>query len=230
MRPRVLKYDPQMVPVLAESLDAPAIRAEFLNEQALRDRFSTQLPWVPEITDESRLSIAYRDTYEKRIAGVLVPLVKHQNELRVLLTQRAAHLNDHAGQISFPGGRKEDSDADIRQTALREAYEEIGLPSEKVEVLGYLPDYHTITGYQVTPVVGIVTLEEPLTPDRNEVDEIFAVPLTFLMNPANHQIRQRQTQEGVRTFYAMPFENYFIWGATAGMLRNLYHFLKASQP
>jgi 8-oxo-dGTP pyrophosphatase MutT (NUDIX family) len=230
MRPRVPKYDPQLVPILVPALDAPAVDPKFLNEKSLRHRFTNPIEWSPELTDESRMSIAYRETYEKRIAGVLVPLLKVNDEIHVLLTQRAAHLNDHAGQISFPGGRREDDDLDIRVTALREAHEEIGLNPAHVEVLGALPDYHTITGYQVTPVVGIVNEASTFAPDTNEVDEIFMVPLAFLMNPANHQIRQRVTEEGSRTFYAMPYENRFIWGATAGMLRNLYHFLRASQP
>ncbi|SMC33551.1 CoA pyrophosphatase [Polynucleobacter kasalickyi] len=228
MRPRVPKYDPQLVPILVPSLDTPAIDEKFLNESALRQRFTKHFEWAPELTDESRMSIAYLDTYEKRIAGVLVPLVNMNDEIHVLLTQRAAHLNDHAGQISFPGGRKEDADLDIQVTALREAHEEIGLHPTHVEILGALPDYHTITGYQVTPVVGIVKQASTFASDTNEVDEIFMVPLAFLMNPANHQIRQRTTEEGSRTFYAMPYENRFIWGATAGMLRNLYHFLRAA--
>jgi 8-oxo-dGTP pyrophosphatase MutT (NUDIX family) len=230
MRPRVPKYDPQLVPILVPSLDTPAINENSLNELALRKRFTTSMDWTPELTDESRMSIAYLDTYEKRIAGVLVPLLNMNDEIHVLLTQRAAHLNDHAGQISFPGGRKEETDIDIQGTALREAYEEVGLHPSCVEILGSLPDYHTITGYQVTPVVGIISELGSFAPDTNEVDEIFMVPLAFLMNPANHQIRQRTTEEGSRTFYAMPYENRFIWGATAGMLRNLYHFLRASQP
>ena len=229
MRPRVPKYDPQMVPILVPSLDAPAISHEYLNEQAIRHRFTQEMSWTPEITDESRLSIAYSDTYEKRIAGVLIPLIRTDHELRVLLTQRAAHLKDHAGQISFPGGRKEVADPDILATALREAYEEIGLASHRVDILGSLPDYHTVTGYQVTPVVAIVSEEGSLTHDPNEVDAIFSVPLAFLMNPANHQIRQRDSEDGTRTFYAMPYEDRFIWGATAGMLRNLYHYLNATQ-
>lgn len=229
MRPRVPKYDPQLVPILVPSLDTPAIDEKFLNESALRDRFTNHVEWVPELTDESRLSIGYLDTYEKRIAGVLVPLLNIDEQIHVLLTKRAAHLNDHAGQISFPGGRKEDFDSDIQITALREAKEEIGLNPSNVEVLGSLPDYHTITGYQVTPVVGMVSQLKDFSPDTNEVDEIFMVPLAFLMNPANHQIRQRTTEDGSRTFYAMPYENRFIWGATAGMLRNLYHFLRAPQ-
>jgi 8-oxo-dGTP pyrophosphatase MutT (NUDIX family) len=166
-------------------------------------------------------------TSGKRIAAVLIPIVLQENHLSVLLTKRAEHLQDHAGQISFPGGRKEESDQTLQHTALREAHEEIGLAHHHVEPLGHLPDYFTVTGYQVTPIVGLVSSVEELVPDTNEVAEIFQVPLAFLMDPANHQIREWEGPNGRRRFYAMPYESKFIWGATAGMLRNLYHFLRA---
>jgi 8-oxo-dGTP pyrophosphatase MutT (NUDIX family) len=209
------------------SLDAPPVSNEILNPFGLRERFSKEKVWNPEVTDESRKSLEYKPGMGKRIAAVLIPIVQHEDQLRVILTQRAAHLNDHGGQISFPGGRKEDTDPNIEHTALREAHEEIGLPHSRVETLGHLPDYFTITGYQVTPVVSLVTSSHDLVPDTNEVAEIFEVPLSFLMNPANHQIREWIGPEGRRRFYAMPYESKFIWGATAGMLRNLYHFLSA---
>jgi 8-oxo-dGTP pyrophosphatase MutT (NUDIX family) len=183
--------------------------------------------WSPEITDESRQSMEYSPGKGKKIAAVLIPIVLKQSGLTVILTQRAAHLNDHAGQISFPGGRYEESDQNIEHTAIREAHEEIGLHPSKIETLGHLPDYLTITGYQVTPVVSLVSSSENLVPDKNEVADIFEVPLSFLMNPANHQIRRWVGPNGTRRFYAMPYESKFIWGATAGMIRNLYHFLSA---
>ncbi len=227
MQQRILKFDPQLVPIEQAYLEAPAVRMDILHPQGLRDRFLQSKTWTPEVTDESRQSYEYSKGKGKRIAAVLIPIVQYENHLSVLFTQRADHLHSHAGQISFPGGRKEESDVDIKHTALREAQEEIGLPFSRVEHLGHLPDYLTITGYQVTPIVGLVSSTDGLVADANEVSDIFEVPLSFLMNPANHQIREHIAPEYTRRFYAMPYQSKFIWGATAGMLRNLYHFLSA---
>jgi 8-oxo-dGTP pyrophosphatase MutT (NUDIX family) len=161
---------------------------------------------------------------------VLVPLIVRDQGMSVLLTQRTAHLHDHAGQISFPGGRVEEEDPTPVATALRETFEEIGLAPEAVDVIGALPQYVTATGYLVTPVVGLIEREFSLALDEFEVAEAFEVPLTFLMDPANHQRRRIELGAVARTFYAMPFtaaRRYFIWGATAAMLRNFYHFLRA---
>jgi 8-oxo-dGTP pyrophosphatase MutT (NUDIX family) len=228
---RVPLFDPQAVPISAILSDAPAVDLSRLHEQAIRERFSREAIWTPEVTDESRLALASAGAKQRfgsdqlTSAAVLVPLVRSESGLNVLLTQRTDHLNDHAGQISFPGGRAEESDADALATALREAEEEVGLSSSFVEYIGDLPDYLTITGYRVTPVVGIVHAEATYKPDPFEVADIFQVPLHFLMNPANHQLREWEGPGGRRRFYAMPYEQRFIWGATAGMLRNLYHFL-----
>jgi 8-oxo-dGTP pyrophosphatase MutT (NUDIX family) len=164
-------------------------------------------------------------------------MVHTHGGLRVLLTQRTDHLRQHAGQISFPGGKTEPTDADAAATALREAEEEVGLPRRRVQVIGHMPPYTTITGYVVTPVVGLVA--EPfdlseLVIDRSEVAEAFAVPLHFLMNPANHRRHVFEFEGGQRQFLSMPWHGpgeggvpreYFIWGATAAMLRNLYRLL-----
>ncbi|MFZ5557850.1 MAG: CoA pyrophosphatase [Pseudomonadota bacterium] len=154
-------------------------------------------------------------------AAVLVPLVQRSRGLQVLLTQRTAHLNDHAGQVSFPGGRVDPGDASREATALREAEEEIGLPRERIEVLGCLPEYHTVTGFSVTPVVGYVEPPFDLRLDAFEVADVFEVPLAFLMDPANHQRHAFVYQGRRRSYYAMPYEGRFIWGATAAMLLNL---------
>lgn len=158
-------------------------------------------------------------------AAVLVPLVNRPSGLQVLLTQRTAHLNDHAGQISFPGGRVDAGDVDRIDTALREAEEETGLPRTRVEVLGFLPDYDIMTGFRVTPVVGWVEPPFPLAPDPFEVAEIFEVPLNFLLDPANHRRNSRTVDDCTRHFYSMPWEGRNIWGATAGMLHSLYRLL-----
>jgi 8-oxo-dGTP pyrophosphatase MutT (NUDIX family) len=158
---------------------------------------------------------------------VLMPLIMQGDGLQVLLTQRTEHLHDHAGQISFPGGRMEERDESMIDTALRESEEEIGLSRAHIDVIGTLPEYLTVSGYRVTPVVALVRPVARYQPDPYEVADVFEVPLQFLMNPANHEIRVWQSQEGARRFYAIPYAERFIWGATAGMLRNLYHLLKA---
>lgn len=166
-------------------------------------------------------------------AAVLMPLVQRPEGLNVLLTQRTAHLHDHSGQISFPGGRCEPEDDNPVETALRETLEETGLPRKFIEVLGILPIYQTATNFLVTPVVALVESGFNLVPDSFEVQEVFEVPLDFLLNVRNHQQRSLHTPQGMRQFYAMSYDspltgkNYFIWGATAAMLRNLHHFLGA---
>jgi 8-oxo-dGTP pyrophosphatase MutT (NUDIX family) len=163
-----------------------------------------------------------------RSAAVLVPVIDRGDALTVLFTRRTAHLHDHAGQISFPGGRTEPGE-DALQTALRETEEEIGLARGRVHVLGELNCYTTVTGYCVTPVVGVVQPPFDLAPDDFEVAEVFEVPLAFLLDPTNHQ-RNQLVHDGVRRhYYAMPYGPYYIWGATAGMLMNLYRFLTAEQ-
>lgn len=161
----------------------------------------------------------------RRPASVLVPIVERPEELRVLFTRRTAHLRDHSGQISFPGGRAEPHDPSPEATALREAEEEIGLDPRRVEVLGLLSDYHTRTDFRVTPVVGLVTAPFELRLDAREVDEVFEVPLSFLLDPANHQRHSREFQGRDVHYFAIPWREYYIWGATAGMLVNLYRFL-----
>jgi len=161
----------------------------------------------------------------RRRASVLVPIVARAGELTMLFTRRTAHLRNHSGQIAFPGGGAEPGDASAEATALREAHEEIGLEPARVEVLGRLSDYHTRTDYRVTPVVGLVAPPVELRLDAHEVEEAFEVPLAFLLDPANHLRHQREFQGRTVPFYAIPYRDYYIWGATAGMLINLYRFL-----
>lgn len=160
-------------------------------------------------------------------ASVLFPLVRRAEGLAVLLTQRTDHLRDHPGQISFPGGRVEPEDVSPVHTALRETREEIGLAAEHIEVLGFLPDYCTITGYRVTPVVAIVTPPFELQPDADEVAHVFEVPFCFLMDPANHQEHAIMRDGEPRQFFAIPYGEYFIWGATAGIILSLHRALAA---
>jgi 8-oxo-dGTP pyrophosphatase MutT (NUDIX family) len=158
-------------------------------------------------------------------AAVLVPIVDHPSAPSVIFTKRTSHLKAHSGQVSFPGGRAEPEDPTPEFTALREAHEEIGLAMERVEVLARLPDYLTRTGFRVTPVVGLLTPPVALTPDPREVEHVFEVPLAFLLNPANHQRESREIQGRTVGYYVMRYEQRVIWGATAGMLVNLYRQL-----
>ncbi len=162
-------------------------------------------------------------------AAVLVPLVQHADGFTVVLTQRTDELSSHAGQISFPGGRLEDEDADAVAAALREAEEETGLPPSKVDILGQLDAYVTITGYEVTPIVGAITPPIDFTPDPIEVADIFEVPLDFFLDPANHQRVKRDSGGLTRAYYAMLFGDRYIWGATAGMLVNLFEVVTSAK-
>ncbi len=155
-------------------------------------------------------------------AAVLVPLVERPDGFHVLLTRRTETLRSHAGQISFPGGRIESTDASVEAAALREAQEEIGLSPDRVEILGRLGRYTTGTGYLVYPVVAVVAPPLSLRPDPAEVAEIFEVPLSFLLDPRNHRPHRMEYQGRVYNLVAMPYGDYYIWGATAAMLRNLY--------
>lgn len=159
-------------------------------------------------------------------AAVLVPLIERRSGFSVLLTRRTEHLRDHAGQISFPGGRIEPDDRSPEAAALREAEEEVGLPPAQVQLIGRLPDYRLRTGYLVQPVVGLVAPPLRLLPDPHEVAEIFEVPLAFFLDPGNHQRHYLEYQGQRLPFYAMPYNDYYIWGATAAILRELYQVLR----
>ena len=226
--PRIL--DPRRVPVAGVDSHLPPVPAERLHPQTLRERFAAGAPFEPEHPGDGR-------PFEGRsaaAAAVLVPLVQRPEGLTVLLTRRTDHLRDHAGQISFPGGRSEPEDASPDATALREAHEEVGLAPAHVEVIGALPPYTTVTNFVVTPVVGLVLPRFELALDPFEVAEAFEVPLAWLMNPAHHRRHRFEYEGGQRQFLSMPWQGagadgltreYFIWGATAAMLRNFYRFL-----
>lgn len=259
LRPSI--KEPRVVPVAGTDAHLPAVGGERLTADWLRQRFLHPPDRDPEIPGDGGLFPGRTPTQ----AAVLVPLVQRPGGLHVLLTQRATHLRDHAGQISFPGGRAEPEDGSPERTALREAEEEVGLDERYVDVLGQLPVYRTVTAYEVTPVVGLIRPGFSLRLDAFEVAEAFEVPLAFLMDPAHHQ---RHVFEyplpvdpagaplpaaadgpllGRRQFLSMPWtgpglavsntdpdvpltpseeKEFFIWGATAAMLRNLYRFLQ----
>ena len=229
--PRAPIRDPHLIPVVAHDAHLPAVAADRLSPDALRQRLAQIDGWQPPISGDGARPDWFSDR-QATAASVLVPLVQRPGELHVLLTRRTDHLHDHAGQISFPGGRAEPSDADAVATALREAEEEVGLKHEMVEVIGQLPVYTTVTRFVVTPVVGLVRPDYILALDSFEVAEAFEVPLHFLMNPANHQHHEFEFGGARRRFLSMPWRpghgdprEYFVWGATAAMLRNLYHLL-----
>ena len=221
----ILVFDPQSSVIDAVAGEA-ALDQSRLNLAWIRQRFDRPPTWQPEITGEHGLSSAKKKFTD---ASVLIAMVERENGLYLLFTRRTEHLAQHPGQISFPGGRVDAEDNSVIETALREAQEEIGLNRKHVDVFGTLPDYFTWTGYRVTPVVAAVKSLPMLESNVDEVAEIFEVPLSYLMDGSVHQRRSGVFlhQQIRRSFYAMPYQSYFIWGATAGMLRNLFHFLRA---
>jgi 8-oxo-dGTP pyrophosphatase MutT (NUDIX family) len=225
-------FDPLTVPVSGVDSHLPAVAPQALTPQALRQRFLTPPDWQPEVRAEPQFT-----DRPSAAAAVLIPLVMRTGGLTVLLTQRTAHLSTHGGQIAFPGGRTDPTDADAHATALREAHEEVGLHPSHVEILGALPTYVTGTAYTITPVLALVAPDAQLTLNPHEVAAAFEVPLAYLMNPAHHRRHTWQVQDQMREWFSMPYDetradgtaqHRFIWGATAGMLRNVYRFLIAS--
>lgn len=229
-RPPIL--NPQAVPATSVDTHLPAIAAAHLTPAALRQRFACPPIWQPEWAGDGALFAGH----QAAAAAVLLPLVIHEDGLRLLLTRRTEHLRNHGGQISLPGGRVEAHDASPEATALRETEEEIGLARSFIEILGRLPVYTTVTAFSVTPVVALVRPGFELKLNSGEVSEVFEVPLQFLMTPAHHLHHRFEFAGGQRQFLSMPWRNteqlepaqeYFIWGATAAMLRNFYRFLGA---
>ena len=202
-----------------------------LDVAGLRERLQRRAPPAFSVYGDDG---AGREAAAATAASVLVPIVAHPLELTVLFTQRTTHLKAHSGQVSFPGGRAEPGDASPEFTALRESEEEIGLKPERVEILARLPDYFTRTGYRVTPVVGLVLPPLELTPDPREVEEVFEVPLAFLLDPRNHRRATREFMGRTVGFYEMPYPSSegerYIWGATAGMIVNLYRHIAGEGP
>ena len=218
-------FDPREVPVTAIDSHLPAVAASALTPDALRARFVAPPQWTPELRAELRFS-----DRPPAQASVLVAIVM-RSEPTILLTERTTHLSTHSGQVAFPGGKRDDTDRDAAHTALREAQEEIGLDPARVQVLGMLPTYTTGTRFIVTPVVSLVDVSHVVTANPHEVADVFEVPLAFLMNPAHHRRHEIEAGGVKREWFSMPYMDgntqRFIWGATAGMLRNLYRFLAA---
>lgn len=221
--------DPRLVPVLGIDSHLAEVPADRLQPGALRERFRQPPVWTPEHTIEKKFG-----DRQPAFAAVLIPLVT-RSELTLLLTERSLNLSTHSGQIAFPGGRQDPTDPDAVHAALREAHEEIGLEPSRVEVLGTLPTYVTGTAFSITPVVGLVQPGFEPQPNPYEVADVFEVPLRFLMQPSNHRRHMLEWEGASREWLSMPYvsddpslpKERFIWGATAGMLRNLYRFLSA---
>ena len=219
-------FDPRTMAVIGIDSHLPRVPQDVLSPAALRERFRTPPQWAPEISLERR----FMDR-PMSIASVLIPVVTRDRPT-LLLTERTTHLSTHSGQVAFPGGRRDDTDTDAAHTALREAQEEIGLEPHWVEVIGQLPTYTTGSQFIITPVVGLVSPEHQLTLNEYEVADAFEVPLDYLMNPAHHRRHALELASGARReWFSMPYmdgaSERFVWGATAGMLRNFYRFLSA---
>jgi 8-oxo-dGTP pyrophosphatase MutT (NUDIX family) len=222
---KIPNFDPRKVPVAGIDAHLPAVDAARLSPDALRRRFTTPPAWEPELSSERRFT-------DRKVAeaAVLVPIVMREQPT-VLLTERTAHLTTHQGQVAFPGGKRDDTDVDAADTALREAEEEIGLHRSLAEVIGTMPTYTTGTMFIITPVIALVRPDYQLTLNDYEVADAFEVPLAYLMNPAHHRRHAIELSGVRREWFSMPYadarKERFIWGATAAMLRNFYRFLAA---
>lgn len=218
-------FDPRAVPVIGVDSHLPAVPPEALTPAALRERFAHPPHWEPEVWAERKFA-----ERQPARASVLVPVVMRERPM-VLLTERTTHLSTHSGQVAFPGGKRDDTDIDDMDTALREAHEEIGLARELAEVIGQMPTYTTGTQFIITPVIALVRPDYELVINEYEVADAFEVPLDFLMNPAHHRRHALEWAGARREWFSMPYMDgtteRFVWGATAAMLRNFYRFLIA---
>jgi 8-oxo-dGTP pyrophosphatase MutT (NUDIX family) len=218
-------FDPQLVPVFQVDAHLEAVPAQHLTPEALQARFANPPTWQPELVRERKFM-----NRAPAQAAVLVGLVM-RDEPMVLLTQRPAHMSTHPGQIAFAGGKCDEGDANAAATALREAHEEVGLDARHVQVLGTLPEYVTGSAFYVTPVVALISPAMTLQLNSHEVSDAFEVPLAFLMNPAHHRWHRHDFEGVTREWLSMSYQDgeqlRFVWGATAGMLRNFYRFLRA---
>ncbi|MCC2633794.1 MAG: hypothetical protein K0S48_1680 [Ramlibacter sp.] len=218
-------FDPREVPVVGVDAHLPPVPTAHLRPEALRRRFAEPPAWEQELRSEPRFT-----DREPAHAAVLVPIVMRERPM-VLLTERTVHMTTHSGQVAFPGGKRDETDRDPADTALREAHEEIGLERGLAEVLGDLPTYTTGTMFIVTPVIALVHPDYRLVLNPHEVADAFEVPLDFLMDPSHHRRHAIEFSGIRREWFSMPYADgareRFIWGATAGMLRNFYRFLAA---
>ncbi|NLY64839.1 MAG: CoA pyrophosphatase [Alcaligenaceae bacterium] len=222
----VLPFDPALQPWSPANENLSPVPGSLLTPDLFHKAFDRRFIWQAEslLHDWNDHKIIENKTYID--AAVLLPLVYVKGEIHILLTRRSSRLKKHAGQISFPGGRVERDDPSAKDAALRETEEEVGIPASYIEVVGQLPDLFTGTGYLMKPYVGWVNEGFSIHADTSEVEEVFYVPLSFFMDPRNHRLHNARLADGsVRYYFSMPWHSYFIWGATASVIRNLYHRL-----
>jgi 8-oxo-dGTP pyrophosphatase MutT (NUDIX family) len=235
---KIPNFNPQDVPIRCWDTHLPAVQEHMLTREALIGRFAQPPQWQPEVREELPLT-----NHKAQEAAVLIAIVMHTSahtsphtsphtQPTLLLTQRAAQMSTHSGQIAFPGGKVEPGET-AAQAAVREAQEEVGLDGDFVQIIGSLPRYVTSTAFHITPVVALITPGFAVQANPDEVADVFEVPLAFLMNPAHHAHHAFEFEGHKREWFSMPYldtlsaKEHFVWGATAGILRNLYRFLIA---
>ncbi|HBT31947.1 MAG TPA: CoA pyrophosphatase [Pusillimonas sp.] len=232
-----LLFDPQTQPVVASPAVLQPLPDSALEADFIAKAFDRRIEWQVEpvfakdflVHRDPDTGLLLPDHSAMIPAAVLFPLIQRESGLHVLFTRRADHLTSHAGQICFPGGRIELHDADVKAAALRETHEEVGIGAEHIQLIGTQPGFITSTGYTMQPVIGLVKPGFVIRPDHSEVAEVFEVPLSYLMDPRQHQLHQATLPDGrQRLYFSMPWNDYFIWGATAALVRNFYHYLSAA--
>lgn len=222
-------FDPQSQPVVPADMLAP-LSQDSIQLDFICSAFGRSIDWKVEPIFTEAFSADLLLPTDVVQAAVFVALVQRPSGLHVLFTKRASHLYDHAGQICFPGGRIEHTDRDAIAAALRETYEEIGVAPEFIQLIGTQPSFLTSTRFTMKPVIGLIRPGFTITPDSTEVAEVFEVPLSVLMDPRLHRLHQANLPGGGHRFYfSITWQSYFIWGATAALIRNIYHYLSAAE-
>lgn len=223
-----LGFDPQTQPLIEIPI-LPSISHSFLDAEFIENTFTQAVQWGVEPLFAKDFVPDFAQYPQGIQSAVCIPLIQRENGLNMLLTRRAGHLLSHAGQVCFPGGRIETHDDNAIQAALRETFEEIGIEPNYIQTLGEQPILVTTTHYAMRPVVGLVKKGFHIRPDPAEVAEVFEVPLSVLMNPKYHRLHRLQIEKGeTRYYFSMSWNGYFIWGATAAVIRNFYHYLAAA--
>ncbi|HLS50953.1 MAG TPA: CoA pyrophosphatase [Burkholderiaceae bacterium] len=222
-------FDPEKQPVITTSKRLPALDERVLQLGFIQKAFNSSVHWNVEPVFSRSFQADDLQLANIVPAAVLFPLVQRESGLHVLFTRRASHLYDHAGQICFPGGRIEDTDPDAIAAALRETEEETGISRKYMEYIGSQPSFLTSTRFTMKPIIGYIKPGFEVRPDSFEVAEVFEVPLSHLMNPEHHSLHRANLPAGDHRFYfSISWQSYFIWGATAALIRNFYHYLKAA--
>jgi len=226
------RFNPKLAVIQQRFETDLVLDKEFLSPEQIRYCLSKNIAWTPQETDENRHIKESNQIKQKELDGletraaVMIPILLHNDEPTILFTVRSISLSSHAGQISFPGGRFSPEDKCLIETAKREVKEEVGINSEDIEVLGSFPEYCTISGYRVTPVIALVRPQSSYILNFDEVSDIFEVPISYLLNPKNLDLRSWESEQGRRHFYTITYEKHLIWGATAAILRNFYLYLR----